>query len=95
MLAAEAGADYVMFGEPDAAGHRPSFEAIAERVAWWAEVFEPPCVGFAASARRGRRAGRGRRGFRRGRRLHVRRRRGPAAAVADAAQRLALPEAVA
>src|SRR5262245_2751893 len=37
MLAAEAGADYVMFGEPDAAGHRPSFEAIIERVAWWAE----------------------------------------------------------
>ena len=49
MLAAEAGADYVMFGEPDAAGERPSFEAIEERVAWWAEVFEIPCVGFAAA----------------------------------------------
>jgi thiamine-phosphate pyrophosphorylase len=49
MLAAEAGADYVMFGEPDAAGRRPSFDAITERVAWWAEVFEIPCVGFAAS----------------------------------------------
>jgi thiamine-phosphate pyrophosphorylase len=49
MRAAEAGADYVMFGEPDRAGRRPSFEAIAERVAWWAEVFEIPCVGFAAS----------------------------------------------
>jgi len=49
MLAAEAGADYVMFGEPDAAGHRPSFEAVVERVAWWAEVFEIPCVGFAAA----------------------------------------------
>lgn len=49
MLAAEAGTDYVMFGEPDEHGHRPSFEAIAERVAWWAEVFEIPCVGFAAS----------------------------------------------
>ncbi len=49
MLAAEAGADYVMFGEPDANGNRPSFEAITERVAWWAEVFEIPCVGFAAS----------------------------------------------
>lgn len=47
MLAAEAGADYVMFGEPDAAGHRPSFEAIIERVEWWAEVFQAPCVGFA------------------------------------------------
>ena len=49
MIAAEAGADYVMFGEPDAAGRRPSFEAIAERVGWWAELFEVPCVGFAAS----------------------------------------------
>jgi thiamine-phosphate pyrophosphorylase len=49
MVAAEAGADYVMFGEPGAAGERPAFEAIAERVAWWAEVFEVPCVGFAAS----------------------------------------------
>jgi thiamine-phosphate pyrophosphorylase len=49
MVAAEAGADYVMFGEPDASGRRPSFDAIAQRVAWWAEVFEIPCVGFAAS----------------------------------------------
>ncbi len=49
MVAAEAGADYVMFGEPDAGGRRPSFDAIAQRVAWWAEVFEIPCVGFAAS----------------------------------------------
>jgi thiamine-phosphate pyrophosphorylase len=49
MLAAEAGADYVMFGEPDPHGRRPSFEAISERVAWWAEVFEAPCVGFAAA----------------------------------------------
>jgi thiamine-phosphate pyrophosphorylase len=49
MVAAEAGADYVMFGEPDAAGRRPSLEAIAERVAWWAELFEVPCVGFAGS----------------------------------------------
>ena len=47
MLAAEAGADYVMFGEPDADGHRQSFEAIIERVEWWAEVFQAPCVGFA------------------------------------------------
>jgi thiamine-phosphate pyrophosphorylase len=49
MLAAEGGADYVMFGEPDAAGKRPAFDAIEERVAWWAEVFEIPCVGYAAS----------------------------------------------
>jgi len=49
MIAAEAGADYVMFGEPGAAGERPSFDAIEERVAWWAEVFEAPCVAYAAS----------------------------------------------
>jgi thiamine-phosphate pyrophosphorylase len=49
MVAAEAGADYVMFGEPDAAGKRPSFEAIRERVEWWTEVFEIPCVAYAAS----------------------------------------------
>ena len=49
MAAAEQAADYVMFGEPDETGHRPSFDAIEERVAWWAEVFEAPCVGFAGS----------------------------------------------
>jgi thiamine-phosphate pyrophosphorylase len=50
MIAAEAGADYVMFGEPDAAQHRPSFAAILDRVAWWAELFQVPCVGYAANA---------------------------------------------
>jgi thiamine-phosphate pyrophosphorylase len=49
MAAGEAGADYVLFGEPDARGQRPAAEAIAERLQWWAELFEPPCVGFAAS----------------------------------------------
>jgi thiamine-phosphate pyrophosphorylase len=49
MLAAEQGADYVMFGEPGTSGERPAFAAIEDRVAWWAEVFEIPCVGYAAS----------------------------------------------
>jgi thiamine-phosphate pyrophosphorylase len=49
MTAAETGADYVMFGEPEDNGRRPSFEAILERIEWWAEVFEIPCVAFAAS----------------------------------------------
>ena len=48
MLAGEAGADYVMFGEPDAAARRPAFDAVLERVAWWTEIFEIPCVGYAA-----------------------------------------------
>jgi thiamine-phosphate pyrophosphorylase len=47
MLAGEAGADYVLFGEPDTAGWRPSFAAVLERIAWWAELFRPPCVGYA------------------------------------------------
>ncbi|NOJ41637.1 thiamine phosphate synthase [Bradyrhizobium australiense] len=49
MAAGEAGADYVLFGEPDAEGQRPSTEAIAERLQWWDELFEPPCIGFAVS----------------------------------------------
>jgi thiamine-phosphate pyrophosphorylase len=49
MAAGEAGADYVLFGEPDIRGQRPSVEAIAERLQWWAELFEPPCVGFAGT----------------------------------------------
>ena len=49
MVAAEAGADYVMFGEPDAAGRHPSRDAVIDRVAWWAEVFEIPCVGYAVA----------------------------------------------
>src|SRR3978361_14430 len=49
MAAGEGGADYVLFGEPDRQNQRPSVEAIAERLQWWAELFEPPCVGFAAN----------------------------------------------
>lgn len=49
MSAGEMGADYVLFGEPDKNGERPSSQAIAERLDWWAELFEPPCVGFATS----------------------------------------------
>jgi len=49
MTAGELGADYVLFGEPDAKGQRPSMEAIAERLQWGAGLFEPPCVGFASS----------------------------------------------
>jgi len=49
MLVTEQGADYVMFGEPEADNSRPALSAIEERVAWWAEVFEIPCVAYAAS----------------------------------------------
>ncbi len=49
MLAGEQGADYLLFGEPDSRGERPSPDAIFERLQWWAELFEPPCVGYAAT----------------------------------------------
>ena len=49
MVAGEAGVDYVMFGEPDGPGRRRSFAAVSQRVAWWTELFEVPCVGFAVS----------------------------------------------
>jgi thiamine-phosphate pyrophosphorylase len=49
MLAVEGGADYVMFGEADRRGSRPAFDAIEERLNWWSELFEQPCVGYAAS----------------------------------------------
>jgi len=48
MSAAEAEADYVMFGEPDSAAGTPTLDTVMERVAWWAEVFETPCVAYAA-----------------------------------------------
>ena len=93
MLAAEAEADYVLFGEPDLNGERPGLTAIEDRVSWWAEVFELPCVAYATSPEE----------------VGVLAAagadfvavdfvwddpRGPAAAVADAAQRLQHTEAV-
>ena len=47
MTAAESGADYVLFGEPDETGHRPGIDAVLERVAWWAEIFQIPCIAYA------------------------------------------------
>jgi thiamine-phosphate pyrophosphorylase len=95
MLAGEAGADYVLFGEPDPAGHRPSFDAIAERVAWWAEIFEPPCVGYAPTLAEVGVLARVGADFVAVGECIFSDPRGPAAALADAAQRIALPEAVA
>jgi thiamine-phosphate pyrophosphorylase len=44
MNAGEAGADYLMFGGPEST---EPHAAVVERVAWWAEIFNVPCVGFA------------------------------------------------
>jgi len=49
MAAGEAGADYVMFGEPRPDGFAPPLAETIERVAWWAEIFETPCVAFAGA----------------------------------------------
>lgn len=47
MEAAESGADYVMFGEPGSDGRKPAFEAVLDRVSWWSEIFQVPCVAYA------------------------------------------------
>lgn len=44
MMAGEAGVDYLMFGGPNS---EDSHTAIVERVAWWAEIFNVPCIGYA------------------------------------------------
>lgn len=44
MIAGEYGADYVMFGGPDRA--EPGGDLV-ERVAWWADIFNVPCVAYA------------------------------------------------
>jgi thiamine-phosphate pyrophosphorylase len=47
MEAAELGVDYVQFGERRASGSFPPLASVIERVSWWAQIFETPCVGFA------------------------------------------------
>jgi thiamine-phosphate pyrophosphorylase len=94
MIAAEMGADYVMFGEPEAGGRQPSFEAVLERVGWWAEVFEIPCVGYAAALDQIAPLVQAGADFVAVGACVFDDPRGAAAALADAAQRLAVPEGV-
>jgi thiamine-phosphate pyrophosphorylase len=49
MTAGEAGADYVMFGEPDETGKRPTMPSLTERIAWWSDLFVIPCVAYAGN----------------------------------------------
>ena len=44
MSAGEAGVDYLMFGGPETS---LTADAILEDVAWWAGIFNVPCVGYA------------------------------------------------
>ena len=47
MTASELGADYVMFGEPRDGARAMGLGPLTERVSWWAEIFETPCVAYA------------------------------------------------
>jgi thiamine-phosphate pyrophosphorylase len=38
-----------LFGDPDRHGRRLDFDALKERLTWWVELFEVPCIAFAAS----------------------------------------------
>ena len=48
MSAGEAGAEYVMFGEPRPDGYVPPLDETSERAEWWAEIFETPSVAYAS-----------------------------------------------
>ena len=47
MTAGELDVDYLMFGEPSADGFVQNIAKVVERVEWWAEVFNVPCVAYA------------------------------------------------
>ncbi|WP_375461478.1 thiamine phosphate synthase [uncultured Enterovirga sp.] len=47
MVAGELGVDYVLFGEPGPDGRIPPISLVVERAAWWAEIFQNPCVAYA------------------------------------------------
>lgn len=49
MEAGEAGVDYLMFGGLYPDGAAPDPETVKARAAWWAEIFETPCVAVAAT----------------------------------------------
>lgn len=49
MRAGELAVDYLMFGEAGPDGTLPDSAWTLERVGWWAEIFNVPCVGFATS----------------------------------------------
>ena len=49
MIAGEHDVDYVSFGDPAPNGFVPPMDQILDRVSWWAEIFNVPCVAYAAS----------------------------------------------
>ncbi len=49
MTVGEMEVDYLMFGEPAPDGWTPPIAETLEWVAWWSEIFNVPCVGYASS----------------------------------------------
>ncbi|WP_336490084.1 thiamine phosphate synthase [Methylobacterium nigriterrae] len=49
MDAGEAGIDYLMFGGLYPDGATPDPEGVRARAAWWAEIFETPCIAVAGA----------------------------------------------
>jgi thiamine-phosphate pyrophosphorylase len=94
MVAAETGADYVMFGEPDLNGKRLSLENLVERITWWAEVFESPCVAYAGAFDEVEMLAAAGADFVAVGTCIFDDVRGPATAIAEAARRLTVPETV-
>ena len=50
MVAGETGVDYLMFGGLFPDGAAPDAEDVRARAAWWADIFETPCIPVASSA---------------------------------------------
>lgn len=50
MAAGETQSDYLMFGGLYPDGVAPDSELVRERAAWWAEIFETPCIAVAVEA---------------------------------------------
>ena len=48
MTAGEADVDYLMFGEPRPDGYVPPLLTTLDQTRWWAEIFNVPCVAYAA-----------------------------------------------
>jgi thiamine-phosphate pyrophosphorylase len=49
MSAGELEADYLLFGDAAPDGSSLSLDLVVERAAWWAEIFETPCIALARS----------------------------------------------
>ncbi|GJD36669.1 thiamine phosphate synthase [Methylobacterium aerolatum] len=49
MEAGEAGVDYLLFGGLYPDGVAPDPQTVRDRAAWWAEIFETPCIAVASA----------------------------------------------